>query len=61
MELTTLLNWYVNPLLKTVPGIVEVNTFGGETKQYQIKVDLVLRPNRAYTRQKVFRKRTENL
>jgi heavy metal efflux system protein len=38
MELTTLLNWYVNPLLKTVPGIVEVNTFGGETKQYQIKV-----------------------
>ncbi|HMV79983.1 MAG TPA: CusA/CzcA family heavy metal efflux RND transporter, partial [Leptospiraceae bacterium] len=36
MELTTLLNWYVNPMLKTVPGVVEVNTFGGESKQYQI-------------------------
>ncbi len=38
MELTTLLNWYINPLLKTVPGVVEVNTFGGETKQYQVIV-----------------------
>ena len=38
MELTTLLNWYINPILKTVPGVVEVNTFGGETKQFQIRV-----------------------
>ncbi|MCB1142891.1 MAG: efflux RND transporter permease subunit [Leptospiraceae bacterium] len=40
MELTTLLNWYINPLLKTVPGVVEVNTFGGETKQFHIKVNV---------------------
>jgi cobalt-zinc-cadmium resistance protein CzcA len=39
MELTTYLNWYINPSLKTVPGIVEVNTFGGKTKQYQVIVD----------------------
>lgn len=39
MELTTYLNWYINPTLKTVPGIVEVNSFGGKTKQYQIIVD----------------------
>ena len=38
MELTTLLNWYINPLLKTVHGVVEVNTFGGETKQFQVIV-----------------------
>ncbi|GBF50331.1 cation efflux protein [Leptospira ryugenii] len=40
MELTTYLNWNINPQLKTVPGIVEVNTFGGATKQYQVLVDL---------------------
>jgi len=40
VELTTQLNWYVNPILKTVPGVVEVNTFGGESKQYQIILDL---------------------
>lgn len=39
MELTTYLNWYINPALKTVPGIVEVNSFGGKTKQYQAIVD----------------------
>lgn len=39
MELTTYLNWYINPTLKTVPGIVEVNSFGGKTKQYQVVVD----------------------
>ncbi|TGK80896.1 efflux RND transporter permease subunit [Leptospira montravelensis] len=39
MELTTYLNWYINPSLKTVPGIVEVNSFGGKTKQYQVIVD----------------------
>ncbi|MDF3818627.1 CusA/CzcA family heavy metal efflux RND transporter [Leptospira sp. 96542] len=38
-ELTTYLDWYINPLLKTVPGIVEVNRFGGFTKQFQIIVD----------------------
>lgn len=39
MELTTYLNWVINPMLKTVPGIVEVNSFGGKTKQYQVIVD----------------------
>lgn len=39
LELTTYLNWYINPQLKTVPGIVEVNSFGGFNKQYQILVN----------------------
>lgn len=39
MELTTYLNWVINPMLKTVPGIVEVNSFGGKIKQYQVIVD----------------------
>ncbi|MCZ8343068.1 MAG: CusA/CzcA family heavy metal efflux RND transporter [Leptospira sp.] len=39
LELTTYLNWNINPILKTVPGIVEVNSFGGFNKQYQILVN----------------------
>jgi len=39
MELTTYLNWEITPILKTIPGIIEVNVFGGETKQYQIYLD----------------------
>ncbi|MDZ4728215.1 MAG: CusA/CzcA family heavy metal efflux RND transporter [Leptospira sp.] len=36
IQKTTYLNWLINPMLKTVPGIVEVNTFGGKTKEFQI-------------------------
>ncbi len=39
IEKTTYLNWIINPILKTVPGIVEVNTFGGKVKQYQVIVN----------------------
>lgn len=39
MELRTLLDWYVNYQLRSVPGIVEVNSFGGELKTYQVTLD----------------------
>lgn len=39
MELRTMLDWYVNFQLRSVPGVVEVNSFGGELKTYQITVD----------------------
>lgn len=39
-ELTEILQWYLTPVLKTVPGVVDVNLFGGEIKQYQIHLDL---------------------
>ncbi len=38
-DLRTLLDWAVKPELRTVPGIVEVNSFGGMEKQYQVSVD----------------------
>ncbi len=38
MELRTVQDWIVAPLLKTIPGVNEVNSFGGEVKQYQILV-----------------------
>ncbi len=37
-ELRTLQEWVINPLLKSVPGVNEVNSFGGYFKQYQVIV-----------------------
>ncbi len=34
-----MMDWLVAPQLRTVPGLAEVNTFGGEAKQYQVSVD----------------------
>ena len=39
MELRTILDWFVNYQLRSVPGIVEVNSFGGELKTYQVTLD----------------------
>ncbi|QQR89795.1 MAG: efflux RND transporter permease subunit [Myxococcales bacterium] len=39
MELRTILDWYVNYQLRSVPGIVEVNSFGGQLKTYQATLD----------------------
>lgn len=39
MQREELLDWYIGPALRTVPGIVEVNSFGGEDKQYQVIVE----------------------
>lgn len=38
-DLRTLQDWTVTPLLKGVPGVNEVNSFGGYLKQYQVVVD----------------------
>lgn len=38
MELRTMLDWQINYQLRTVPGVVEVNAFGGELKTYQVSV-----------------------
>jgi heavy metal efflux system protein len=37
-DLRTLQEWVVSPLLKSVPGITEINSFGGYFKQYQVVV-----------------------
>ncbi|MEZ4454731.1 MAG: CusA/CzcA family heavy metal efflux RND transporter [Nannocystaceae bacterium] len=39
MELEELLDWYIGPQLRTVPGVVEVNSFGGENREYQVILD----------------------
>lgn len=38
-ELRTIQDWIVKPQLRTVPGVTEVNSFGGLVKEYQVLVD----------------------
>lgn len=38
-DLRTILDWYITPQLRTVPGVIEVNSFGGREKQYEVLVD----------------------
>lgn len=38
-ELRTLQDYIVRPILRTVPGVTDVNSFGGLTKQYQVIVN----------------------
>ena len=39
MELRTILDWFIKPELRNVPGVIDVNSFGGEVRQYEILVD----------------------
>ncbi|MEK7751030.1 MAG: CusA/CzcA family heavy metal efflux RND transporter, partial [Acidobacteriota bacterium] len=39
MELRSILDWEIAPKLRTTPGIVEVNTHGGELKTYEVQLD----------------------
>src|SRR6202034_895187 len=39
MELKTLNDWFVVNQLKSVPNIVDVNPFGGPTREYQVQLD----------------------
>ena len=39
MQLRTILDWEIGPRLKTVRGVIDVNSFGGELKQYEVLVD----------------------
>jgi len=39
MELKDLHEWVLKPQLRTLPGVSEVNAWGGQTKQFQIVVD----------------------
>jgi len=39
MDLRTIQQYIVRPILRTVPGVTDVNTFGGLAKQYQVVVN----------------------
>ena len=42
MELKDLHEWVIKAQLRTIPGVSEINAWGGQTKQYQIVVDPLL-------------------
>src|SRR6516164_11300716 len=39
MELKALQDWFVRNQLKSVPNVVDVNIFGGPTREYQVQID----------------------
>ncbi len=39
MQLRSILDWQVAPKLKAVPGVVEVNSFGGELKTFEVQLE----------------------
>jgi cobalt-zinc-cadmium resistance protein CzcA len=39
MDLRTILDWQIAFQLRSVPGVIEINTFGGELKTYEVQVD----------------------
>src|SRR5260370_30962208 len=39
MQLKDLQEWQIKRQLRTIPGVSEINNWGGELKQYQITVD----------------------
>lgn len=41
-ELRTIQDWTIKPVLRAVPGVAEINSWGGKEKQYQVRID----PNR---------------
>jgi cobalt-zinc-cadmium resistance protein CzcA len=56
-QLRTLLDWEIVPRLRGVPGVVEINTMGGDLKQYQI----VVRPDRLVAHDLTLGELSENL
>ncbi len=39
MELRTLVDWTITPHLLAIPGVADVNVFGGKVRQFQVQVD----------------------
>ncbi len=38
-DLRTLHDWVIKPKLRSVPGVAEINSWGGLEKQYQVRID----------------------
>ena len=56
-QLRTLLDWEIVPRIRGVPGVIEVNTMGGDLKQYQI----IAQPDRLAAHEMTIRELTSTL
>jgi len=54
-DLKTLEDWVVERNLKQVPGVADINSFGGETKTYEVSVDPQLLKKYGFTSLDVYR------
>src|SRR5690625_7504581 len=54
MDLRTIQDWVVKRQLSGIPGVVEVNTWGGELKQYEVAINTNSLHARNVTVQEVF-------
>ncbi|WP_047533691.1 efflux RND transporter permease subunit [Methylotenera sp. N17] len=39
MQLRTLVDWTITPHMMAIPGVADVNVFGGQVRQFQIQID----------------------
>ena len=60
MDRKTLQDWQIRNILRTVPGVNEVNSWGGYTKQYTIEVDPVALQRYDLSLSDVFNRLAEN-
>ncbi len=60
MELRTILDWQIAFQLRSVPGVIEVNTFGGELKTYEVQIDPHALLNYSISLSRVFEALEEN-
>lgn len=60
MDLRTILDWQIAFQLRGVPGVIEVNTFGGELKTYEVQIDPNKLLNYGISLRTVFRALQEN-
>ena len=59
-DLRTILDWQIAFQLRSVAGVIEVNTFGGELKTYEVQIDPAKLQNYAISLSDVFRALQEN-
>jgi heavy metal efflux system protein len=53
-DLRTILDWQIAFQLRSVPGVIEVNTFGGELKTYEVQFDPIKLQNYGISLSQVF-------
>jgi cobalt-zinc-cadmium resistance protein CzcA len=60
MELRTILDWDIAFKLRSVPGVVEVNTYGGELQTYEVQLDAAKLVSYKIPLERVFRALEQN-
>ncbi len=60
MDMKTIHEWQIKNQLRTVPGVNEINTWGGETRQYQVEVDPAKAQAYGLTLREIFERVREN-